>query len=221
MNGLIASLALPRRQALRGLIIAALCASAVLLVGAVRQRQLNPPHTSQSNETLGVASDPAADGVLASYNTAPENRELLFDKPIDSVSFATEKVEPIPAAAEPAAAPLADRLTLPTLAPRVRVMKMEVTAYCPCTKCCGPKAQGITASGKRVSYNGGRFVAADTRLLKFHTKLIIPGYADNQPVPVIDRGGAIKGNKLDVYFPSHQTARQWGRRKIDVLVIEE
>ena len=98
---------------------------------------------------------------------------------------------------------------------------MEVTAYCPCTKCCGEQAAGITASGKTVRHNDGRFVAADTRLLPFGTELSIPGYHGGQAVPVLDRGGAIKGNRLDVYFPTHQEALNWGRQRLAVTVIEE
>ena len=105
-------------------------------------------------------------------------------------------------------------------APRTRVIQMEVTAYCACTKCCGPQAQGITASGKLVSYNGGQFVAADTSVLPFGTKLVIPGYAGEEAVEVIDRGGAIKGNKLDLYFDSHDEALEWGRQMLDVTVME-
>jgi 3D (Asp-Asp-Asp) domain-containing protein len=228
MNGLVARLALPPRPAVRALLILALCASAVLLISAVRERPFDTSAATSLDVASPVADEPPdSTEVLASYSSAPDGRELLFDKP--------PALTPAPpAAATPDAKPaavrrldlaalstIADRITLPTLAPRTRVMMMEVTAYCPCTRCCGPKAQGITASGKPVSFNGGRFVAADTRLLKFHTKLVIPGYANDQPVPVIDRGGAIKGHKLDVYFPSHQTARQWGRRKIAVTVIEE
>ena len=93
---------------------------------------------------------------------------------------------------------------------------MVVTAYCPCTECCGPNAQGITASGRPVSANGGKFVAADTNVLPFGRQLVIPGYADGAKVEVIDRGGAIKGNRLDVYFPTHAEARQWGVRRLDV-----
>jgi 3D (Asp-Asp-Asp) domain-containing protein len=100
-----------------------------------------------------------------------------------------------------------------------RVMLMEVTAYCPCKKCCGPKAQGITASGKHVSYNAGKFVAADTKVLPFGTKLDVPGYG-SAPVEVIDKGGAIKGNKLDVFFPTHQEALKWGRQWVNVTVVE-
>ena len=104
---------------------------------------------------------------------------------------------------------------------RTRVMTMEVTAYCPCKKCCGPKAQGITASGRRVTHNDGLFVAADTSVLPFHTQLQIPGYGDGRAVPVLDRGGAIKGRKLDVFFPSHEEALKWGRQKIEVTVVEK
>lgn len=100
-----------------------------------------------------------------------------------------------------------------------RVVVMEVTAYCACKKCCGPNAQGITASGKYIDYNNGKFVAADTSVLPFGTKLLIPGY-DAQPVEVIDRGGAIKGNKLDVFYASHEEALQWGRQKIEVKVMQ-
>jgi 3D (Asp-Asp-Asp) domain-containing protein len=106
----------------------------------------------------------------------------------------------------------------PAHTPSIRIVTMEVTAYCPCPKCCGPKAAGITASGKSVSYNAGRFVAADSSF-RFGTKLMIPGY-HAQPVEVIDRGGAIKGNKLDVFFPTHEQALKWGRRHISVTVIE-
>ena len=101
------------------------------------------------------------------------------------------------------------------------IIWMEVTAYCPCTKCCGEQAAGITASGKTVRHNDGRFVAADTRLLPFGTELSIPGYHGGQAVPVLDRGGAIKGNRLDVYFPTHQEALNWGRQRLAVTVIEE
>lgn len=96
---------------------------------------------------------------------------------------------------------------------------MVVTAYCPCTVCCGPQAQGVTASGRPVSANGGRFVAAD-RDIPFGTMLVIPGYHDGRPVEVLDRGGAIEGNRLDVYFPTHDEARRWGVRKLTVARLD-
>lgn len=96
-------------------------------------------------------------------------------------------------------------------------VRMRVTAYCPCKKCCGPNAKGITASGKPVTTNGGKFVAAD-RSVPFGTMISIPGYADGAPVPVLDRGGAIKGNRLDVFFPTHAEALRWGVKYLDVEI---
>lgn len=101
-----------------------------------------------------------------------------------------------------------------------RVVVMEVTAYCPCPKCCGPNAQGITASGKTVDYADGRFVAADTAIFPFGTRFSVPGYHGGSAVEVVDRGGAIKGNKLDVFFPSHQTAVEWGRKQLAVTIVD-
>jgi 3D (Asp-Asp-Asp) domain-containing protein len=95
-----------------------------------------------------------------------------------------------------------------------------VTAYCGCPKCCGPNARGLTASGRSISYNGGQFVAADTKLFRFGTQLRIPGYSSAEPVEVIDRGGAIKGYHIDVYFPTHDQAKAWGRKWLAVTVIE-
>lgn len=101
-----------------------------------------------------------------------------------------------------------------------RVRRMRVTAYCPCPKCCGRWADGVTTSGRPVTANGGRFVAAD-KALPLGTLLVVPGYADGKPVPVLDRGGAIRGRRLDVFFPTHQQARRWGVRWLDVAILSQ
>jgi len=101
---------------------------------------------------------------------------------------------------------------------QARLVRMRVTAYCPCDICCGPLAQGITASGHRVSVDKGRFVAADPALA-FGTRLVVPGYNAGRPVRVLDRGGAIRGRCLDVYFDSHERAREWGVRYLAVAIM--
>jgi 3D (Asp-Asp-Asp) domain-containing protein len=101
-----------------------------------------------------------------------------------------------------------------------RVIWMEVTAYCGCKKCCGPTAHGMTASGRSIAYNGGLFVAADTSVLPFGTQLRIPGYAGGEAVEVIDRGRAIRGSHIDVFFPTHDQALAWGRRWMPVTIVQ-
>lgn len=95
-------------------------------------------------------------------------------------------------------------------------VRMRVTAYCPCPKCCGQYADGITACG-HVIQPGDTFVAADKRY-GFGTEIIVPGYSRGQAVKVLDRGGAIKGDRIDVFFHSHQEALEWGVQYLDVKV---
>ena len=181
--------------------VVALCtASSLALLGAVPAKWAMD---RRAKRTAVVVAKPQAAVVTSPVETILP--QLASFKTGELLENATSVVEPV------AAAPAA---------PRTRVIRMEVTAYCACVKCCGPNAHGVTASGKPVSYNEGKFVAADTSVLPFGKQLIIPGYADDQAVEVIDRGGAIKGNKLDLYFDSHADALVWGRQHLDVTVIE-
>ena len=88
----------------------------------------------------------------------------------------------------------------------------KVTAYCSCAKCCG-KTTGITASGTRAT--AGRTIAAPARFA-FGTKLSLNG----KVYTVEDRGGAISGNKIDLYVSSHAEALAWGVRYLPVSVVK-
>jgi 3D (Asp-Asp-Asp) domain-containing protein len=94
---------------------------------------------------------------------------------------------------------------------------MNVSAYCGGPCCCGKWADGRTASNHKIR-EGDRFVAAPKRY-PFGTKMIVPGYNDGQVVEVKDRGGAIKGNCLDLFFNDHQAALEWGRQQVYVRIV--
>ncbi|MEX2219649.1 MAG: 3D domain-containing protein [Phycisphaerales bacterium] len=101
-----------------------------------------------------------------------------------------------------------------------RRMWMTVTGYSPDERSCGEFADGQTATLHSVFTNGMKLVAADTSVLPFGSLLSIPGYDGARVVPVLDRGGAIKGNKLDLLFPTHEEALEWGRKRMLVTVWE-
>ena len=189
-----------RRNAYHLAIPGACALLAVMLIGGTRATVRAPKPTVTAARSAKPAASAArpADTFLASSVAVTE-----------TVLSPAKQPELLRNAAPARAAKLA----------KFRVVPMEVTAYCPCRKCCGPDAAGITASGKLVSHNNGFFVAAPGSI-PFQTKLIIPGYAGGREVPVLDRGGAIKEGKLDVFFPTHGQALQWGRRKILVTIVD-
>lgn len=100
----------------------------------------------------------------------------------------------------------------------VRKIWMTVTAYSPDEASCGDSADGITATLHDVTTNASRLVAADPRILKYGSLLSIQGYDDGLIVPVLDCGGKIKGHRLDVLFPTHEQARAWGVRRMQVTL---
>lgn len=83
--------------------------------------------------------------------------------------------------------------------------EMIITAYCSCVSCCG-KSDGITATGTRATQ--GRTIAVDPRYIPYGTEVII----DGQTYIAEDCGGAIKGDRIDVYFDSHSEALKFGRQ---------
>lgn len=91
-------------------------------------------------------------------------------------------------------------------------VKFTATGYCNCSKCCN-KTTGTTASGTKAT--AGRTVAMSSKY-SFGTKVEIKGMGT---YVVEDRGGAIKENKIDIYFGSHQEALNFGRRTVYLRVI--
>ncbi len=87
--------------------------------------------------------------------------------------------------------------------------KYTVTAYCHNECCCDEWADGFFANGEPV---GGLAIAAP-KSIPFGTVLFVPGYGT---ATVKDRGGSITGNRLDVYFPTHQEALDWGVQYLTV-----
>lgn len=91
--------------------------------------------------------------------------------------------------------------------------QFEITAYCPCIKCCG-KTDGITATGTIATE--GRTIAVDPNKIPYGTEVII----DGKSYFAEDCGSAIKGNKIDLYFDSHQEALEWGVQEKEVIICD-
>ena len=89
----------------------------------------------------------------------------------------------------------------------------KLTAYCACSRCCG-KCDGITATGTRAT--AGRTIAVDPSKIPYGTEVIINGHT----YIAEDCGGAINGNKIDIFFNSHTEALNFGVRYAEVFVKE-
>ncbi len=95
-----------------------------------------------------------------------------------------------------------------------RAIEVRSTAYCPCTKCCGPNAKGVTALGLPAKPG---VIAVDPRIVPLGTRVYVDGYGY---ALAADTGSAIKANRIDVCFETHEEALRWGMRNTKIYVLE-
>jgi 3D (Asp-Asp-Asp) domain-containing protein len=182
--------------------------------------------TAVTTEPSGRGEVQPAEAVI---NDAAAERKVVIDaiEPIDDPlsAIAAEPVVPAPvkiAASTPAEPeyPLNTRWFNARPVRPARTIWMTVTAYSPDERSCGDSADGITSSIHNVYTNAMKLVAADSRILPLGSMISVPGYDNGNVVPVLDRGGAIKGHRLDLLFPTHEAARKWGVKKLPITVWE-
>jgi uncharacterized protein YabE (DUF348 family) len=83
------------------------------------------------------------------------------------------------------------------------------TAYC-------NGCSGRTATGFDLRANpGAKVIAVDPRVIPLGTKVFVEGYGY---AVAADTGGAIKGHKIDVFFPTKAEAFRWGVRKVKIKI---
>lgn len=94
-----------------------------------------------------------------------------------------------------------------------RVIVMQATAY-------DPSAGSKTAMGTRARVGA---VAVDPRVIPLGSKLYIEsmdGFASYGYATAEDTGGAIKGNRIDLFYSSNAEANRFGRRNVKVYVLD-
>lgn len=91
-----------------------------------------------------------------------------------------------------------------------------ITAYCACSQCCGAYAENrgdVVTGALGVELIPNYSIAVDPSVIGFYDVVYING----QPYEAHDTGGAIKGNRIDIYMGDHQAAINWGVRTIEVF----
>lgn len=109
--------------------------------------------------------------------------------------------------------------------PETYTLTCRVTAYCTCPTCCGiwsdrhPSRIGtdyVQKTSTGTIPTEGRTIATDQSVIPAGTHVIINGHK----YIAEDTGGAIKGNRIDIFFDTHEEAVAWGVQELEVDVIE-
>lgn len=100
----------------------------------------------------------------------------------------------------------------------VSLGEFKLTAYCPCEICCGVWANnrpnGIVYGAIGEELKEGFSIAVDPSVIPYRTEVVINGNIYKAQ----DCGGAIKGNRIDVYFENHDDALEFGVQYAEIFI---
>ena len=154
-------------------------------------------------EENSPASTATSDGSVEAGIIHKSTGEGVFAEAVEGVTPDTSSVlegQPITVSADSVLRPLGN---------------YRITHYCQCSICCGPWANGVTSTGATATTN--RTIAVDPTQIPYGSKVVING----QVYVAEDCGGAIKGNRIDIYVGSHAEAEQRGLFYTEVYLLEE
>lgn len=106
----------------------------------------------------------------------------------------------------------------------VNLGNFKLTAYCSCSLCCGKWAYNrpVDENGNEIVYGAigerlieGYSIAVDPEVIPYRSEVFINGHTYKAQ----DCGGAIKGNRIDVYFSSHEDALEFGVKYAEVFLV--
>lgn len=152
----------------------------------------------------------------ADTDTTPASEPVAQTETVEAAAVGAVKVVtpqrvgtlPAPETAEPAEPEL------------ISLGEYTITHYCACEKCCGKWADGITATGTVATE--GRTIAVDPDVIPYGSKVLVRYEDGTEAVYVAeDKGGAIKGNRIDVFMGIHQAALEAGVQTAEVYLLEE
>ena len=183
----------------------------------------------KQNNSLGFAIGAVIGTAFAVYVASQQGiyAEAQMDavKSVDEckVIITQEEIQK-PVAEKPVEEPVEATLEEPETEPAlVSLGEFKLTAYCACEKCCGEWAldRPVDKAGNPIIVGAcgevlveGVSIAVDKSVIPYGAEVLVNGYTYKAQ----DCGGAIKGNRIDVYFESHEDALEFGVQYAEVFL---
>lgn len=194
-----------KRAMIRAVII---CLLVLALIGSYAVKAGTAGTEQKPTETPATTSSTEEPTQETQPTTEPATIPTEDTRPTQETEAPTDATEPpAPTQTQPAPEPQREWIALGTY---------KLTAYCPCKQCCGKDpgspGYGITATGAPAV--AGTTIAVDPSVIPYGSKVKI-----NDHIYIAqDCGGAINGNRIDVYFDDHQEALQFGVQTAEVFL---
>ena len=128
--------------------------------------------------------------------------EVVSETPINKIVKKGTKVEEVKVASSRGES---SRKISSNVNSKGKHMSVVATAY---------TGDSITSTGKKPKWGT---IAVDPKVIPYGTKVYIPQF--NKTFIAEDCGGAIKGNKIDIFMNDESSVYNWGRKTIDIYIV--
>lgn len=149
----------------------------------------------------------------------PATTTAAVPSPAPAAQPAAPAPQPVAPAAVPAPQPAAQApapsapAAAPTSSPGSKEITVKATAYTASCEGCS----GITATGVNIKDNPNqKVIAVDPSVIPLGSKVYVEGYGE---ATAADTGGAIKGDRIDIFIPSEQDAINFGVKQVKVTIL--
>lgn len=183
-------------------LLAVLVASTFIFVGTSEAAS----HTVKKGENLTM--------IAKKYDTTV--KALMKHNKLNSTKLQIKQVIQLPKTAKNQPAVKKKIATKSAIDPSnvKKTIKMTATAYTANCKGCS----GITKTGINLRKNPSlKVIAVDPKIIPLGSKVWVEGYG---MAVAGDIGGAIKGNKIDVFINNKSSANKWGRKQVTVKILK-
>lgn len=188
-------------------------------ISTIQQENTIQEETIVENKEI-VQEEPTPEEVSTIENSTPNIP--VVEAPVETPIVETP-IQPVPTPVVetvPVQTPVQEVVSNRDTTPRENWIQFTATGYCACSRCCG-KTNGITSSGAKavpgitVAMSSNYAFGIKIQLKNTNGNLMNGGNC----YIVQDRGGAIKSNRIDIFFGSHQEALNFGRRTVYLKVV--
>jgi len=151
----------------------------------------------------------------AVIDSASASTPVVAENPAPPVTSVIEPSESVNKPAVKVAEKPASTVSRGTTAPSRtgKVITMVSTAYDGCYECNKPYYGYPSYIGLPLKHG---IVAVDPKVIPMGTRLYVEGYGD---AIAADQGNAIKGNRIDLFFDTHQQALNYGMKTVKVTIL--
>ena len=181
---------------------------------AVTEKPTMPATHEAKEPATSVDNTPEASTPSTNNTTSTESKpEATVPSTSNTASTESKPAATVPSTSNTTSTESKPEANAPSTSNTAKEIIVEASAYTASCEGCS----GITATGINLKANpNAKVISVDPTVIPLGSKVYVEGYGE---AIAGDTGGAIKGNRIDVFFPSQQDAINFGVKQLKVTIL--